>query len=547
MRVQLGLLVLILCVNSAQAKWQDTESRAELTIYARSNDGPVAGAVIVVRASGKQRLSITGPGGVCKFTRLSPGSYSIQVTIRPFFVAPEDEEQLNGLQLAAGDRQSLALRLTKGGVLSGRLLSLAGLPIIGMPVTALAVKSESGKTVLPSPKESNVTALSDDRGEFRIYGLRPDRYALAVNASHDSYQLRSIKTIYYPGQSEVLSATTFPIEPGQEIALPDMLMDLKANTANSLSTRIVGMKGTPVAGVSLSLQKVDGGYLYDSGVTDRRGQLSFEGLSAGKYLLKAAANRESYFANEKEIAVNDFVSNDVILQLTAYPAITGSAYLRDKRGTNPMPALEIGLITRKVADSLTFTSNSMGAFSVTSPDPGPFWWRFPNLSRTNYLEKIELNGKDVTYQALQLDHRLDLNGIVLRFATGPATIKGRVGLPDGATCAGNVVYAVGLNNAGEPLFVKPADECSGTLFSIFSLPPGRYFVVTIRAEGTENGSIHGPIGRFGINESHYWAIMTMAKDLDKTNPQPLKLEAGRSYSDVLPVKIKAAGQQSKLQ
>lgn len=226
---------LILCVfichaGHVPAKAQKPAGSSELIVRVKSSGGLVEGATVVLTSKiAGQRVNVTNAEGVCEFRRLQAGAYSLQVVQRGFFPTKESEARMDHVEIRSDQTNSVNVHLLKGAVLKGRVVSIEGAPVIGIPISAINLDGKQPS--LPSVKESNATAVSDDRGEFRIYGLRPGSYTVAVNAQRNSSSLKSVGTLFYPGERESANATAFDLASGQEVSIPDMILDLTSPPA----------------------------------------------------------------------------------------------------------------------------------------------------------------------------------------------------------------------------------------------------------------------------------------------------------------------------
>jgi uncharacterized protein (DUF2141 family) len=325
---------LIICVflchaGHVPAKTQKPAGSSELTVRVKSFTGLVEGATVVLTSKvAGQRVNVTNAEGVCEFRGLQAGVYSLQIVQRSFFPTEESQERMDHVEIRSDAAYAVNVHLVKGALLKGRIVSIEGAPVIGIPISALNLDGK--KPSLPSMKESNATAVSDDRGEFRIYGLRPGRYTVAVNAQRNSLSLKSVATLFYPGERECANATAFELASGQEVSIPDMILDLTSANQNSLLGMVKGADGKPLRGVSLSLLSVDGSQVSDSSVSDDHGRFSFEGLPAGQYLLKAKFNSGSYSNLERRISIMDQATNNVVLELRRQPLISDHAFPRNR-------------------------------------------------------------------------------------------------------------------------------------------------------------------------------------------------------------------------
>lgn len=529
MKFKLAILSLVICCTQTFTYAQQTSDAGELVVRVKSSDGPIEGAVIAL--TGKlpgQKLNVTNAEGVCDFRGLRPGTYSLQLIQRSFFPTEEAKAQMDQLEIQNGQANALNLQLIKGGVLKGRVVNPDGSPVIGMPVSALALADK--KTSPPPSRESNGTDLSDDRGEFRIYGLRPGAYTVAVNAQRNSSPLKTFTTLFYPGERESANATVFELVAGQEMSIPDMVLDLTRVTQNSIIGLVRGTQGEALKGVSLSLISKEGSQLSDSTLSDYQGKFVFEGVSSGQYLIKASFSSQGYFNLERELSVRDLAANTVTLELKSYPQISGQALIKSKNGILPLPSFKLQLEpaqTRK--DAIELTTDKDGRFSQRSNHTGSFWWDFPELPREYFINRILIEGKDITNRLVKLEPASDLREISVEVSTGAAEVRGTV--PAG-TCKALSVYVVGLDSKRDEIqFVQQA-KCSSDSFSVQSLAPGRYYVVGLAKSkpAVESGQ-QDQTKQHGIADRDYDALDQTVKTLKARGVKTITLGPGQVHDN----------------
>ncbi|HEY0729173.1 MAG TPA: carboxypeptidase-like regulatory domain-containing protein, partial [Pyrinomonadaceae bacterium] len=74
----------------------------------------------------------------------------------------------------------LRIKMIKGGVITGKVTNLKGDPIVGVPVQAMSLNNPAWS---PTDFLGGGGAESDDRGVYRIYGLRPGPYIVSAGGS----------------------------------------------------------------------------------------------------------------------------------------------------------------------------------------------------------------------------------------------------------------------------------------------------------------------------------------------------------------------------
>ena len=145
---------------------------------------PVRRAIVTVSGGGMttSRSAITDDAGRFVIDRLPEGRFSITVKkaahIPGAYGALRPGRPGTPLALAAGARADVTLRLARAAVLAGVIRDQAGAPVPSVQVSALRIPASGTSANLFATSEMGVT---DDRGMYRIFGLLPGEYVVAVN------------------------------------------------------------------------------------------------------------------------------------------------------------------------------------------------------------------------------------------------------------------------------------------------------------------------------------------------------------------------------
>jgi hypothetical protein len=135
---------------------------------------PLAGAVVTLapRAVGESIRVVTDDNGRFSAANIVSGTYVLTVT-KPAYVQTEyGATRVGGpgtpLTLAAGEvRTSLVVRVPRGAVIAGTIRNLEGEPAANVVVSTSPGGADS--------------AITDDRGEYRLWGLPPGDYLVYVS------------------------------------------------------------------------------------------------------------------------------------------------------------------------------------------------------------------------------------------------------------------------------------------------------------------------------------------------------------------------------
>jgi hypothetical protein len=153
----------------------------------------LAGVLITITKTAQPNPSrepdaVTDSAGRFTIRNAAPGGYIIQAARRGYLPPMKDGVELEEggskrrITVEPGKPQTVALTLSPGGVMAGRVVDPLGRPADGATVEALLV-SPSGAT-----KRSG-SATVDERGQYRIWGLAPGKYKLSVEYTSAGYTI----------------------------------------------------------------------------------------------------------------------------------------------------------------------------------------------------------------------------------------------------------------------------------------------------------------------------------------------------------------------
>ena len=144
---------------------------------------PVKRARVIVAGGGRPRAATTDEQGRFRITALPAGTYSITATKTGFVDGAFGQRRAlrtgTPVELADGQqRADVDLKLSRGGVITGRVLDEDGEPLARAMVSVLRQQYVRGeKQLTPAGADQ-----SDDRGQFRVFGLPPGDYYVSATA-----------------------------------------------------------------------------------------------------------------------------------------------------------------------------------------------------------------------------------------------------------------------------------------------------------------------------------------------------------------------------
>ena len=128
------------------------------------------------------RTTNTDDNGVFELTGLAAGRWTLRASktgyVEQQFGQRSAFASADPITLTDGQRFAADFRLSRGGAIGGRILDEFGDPLAGANVTAMRLQTtaQGSRTV-----RTGTSVPSDDTGAYRIYGLPPGQYYVAVN------------------------------------------------------------------------------------------------------------------------------------------------------------------------------------------------------------------------------------------------------------------------------------------------------------------------------------------------------------------------------
>ena len=364
------LLVAIAAVAQVPSAAPPRDARAGNTpaaisgrITDRTSGQPIARAVVTaapVPFGGDRRwvAATADANGRYEIAPLDPGQYIVTAGppewrashLRQAFgddspVEGPDEVSTH-LELKAGDvRTGLDVALARALAIEGRVLDVNDEPMAEVEVRLLRADG----TDYPARG-----ALSDDRGEFRLFGLPPGRYHVCARpreyfARSDANGLRYVRTCHLAstrtsGAADVVLTTT-------DAANIDIRVQRSSTYA--VSGSVIDARGLPADGAFVGTNGSEDGTSGHSTAT--RGRFVVNGLAPGRYLFSAGLggpmnpSDSRPWAGEREVGyafveVGEADVSEVTLNLSKPQKISGRIIF-DGSGRRPSKASGIVIQT----------------------------------------------------------------------------------------------------------------------------------------------------------------------------------------------------------
>jgi hypothetical protein len=269
---------------------------------------PVRRATVQLSGGGllRPRVAITDDAGRFTFGGLAGGSYSLSATragFVPSFYGSRRPGLGPGAPIAVADAAtvSVTVPMLRGAVIGGTIVDRHGRPAPNVMVEAIYFRQSAAGARVPSVTPRPVRSNTDDRGQFRIFGLSPGAYAVvaAVRPPADTLTPTSAEEIawaerasaarrsrgsiagvgppppsprpvgyapvYYPGTTVGSAATLIEVTAGEErtgvrfaleyvptVTVTGTIVGPDGQPARDATVRLLSTSGNPAAALTLT-------------------------------------------------------------------------------------------------------------------------------------------------------------------------------------------------------------------------------------------------------------------------------------------------------
>src|SRR5215213_537691 len=471
------------------------------------NGQPLAGAALFVRpvnSPGTQRTATSDIDGNFRLNGLEPALYVVTGNAPAYTSVPIDPAAPTYYRI--GD--TVRVELIRGGVITGTVTNPQGEPVVAVRVRATLVRDAGGQ--IPKTMSFGINEQpTDDRGIYRIYGLRPGSYVVSAGGAGFSPSFNPYDTdmpTFAPSSTRDNAAEVvvrsgedsnidirYRGEPGHTIS-----GTTKVGANNGFSVTLT--QAGAVVPIASTFQQVGG-----------RG-FAFNGLGDGDYDVVAQeviSNPMSSvmpviaLSEPKRVSVKGADVTGIELTTRPLGSISGKIVLEPSKisecqGKRPplftetMVRLQRPEKETEKEESLTarmFSSagspDAAGVFALRNLIPGRYqfeprfyarYWYLQSITTTTGAAKPQKIDAAANWTTVKSGEQL--SNLTITIAQGAASMRGRVPVPEGAAVpAGMSVFLVPAepDKADDVLRYFVSDVGSDLTFTFNNLPPGKYF------------------------------------------------------------------------
>ena len=478
------------------------------------------------------RSSTTDDQGRFSFQNLPAGRYSINASKAGFIAmnygARRPNRQGQPVPLAAGERaRGVDLMLPRGSVVTGHVYDEDGEPMVGAQVRVMRFQYVQGeRRLVPAGAET-----SDDRGEFRVYGLQPGTYYVAATSMQTGMMATMVQggdvvaytvqadgvnpgasqpsgtgfaPTYYPGVTSVADALPVNVGLQAEAANIDFILQL-VPTAR-VSGTVMSTDGSPAQGSSVTLAPDDAtssarylGANYGSGVR-QDGSFIIMNVPPGRYVAFARGQDRRVqmpLFGFQNVSVSGADVTGVALTLAPGQTVSGTV------SVDPGSA-SAGNLTRVRVSLASLSSLPIptppasgalvdGTFSLTPVVAGNYLVRVSGLPQNFALKSAEYGGRDVADLPLEVRGGQNISGVNVVISDRVTEISGTVPAGEGQLESDYTVVAFSADPANwrpQSRHIQVGRPDASSQFRIRGLPAGDYLVVAL--DDVESGEWFDP-------------------------------------------------------
>lgn len=255
------------------------------------------------------RSITTDESGRFVFEEISSGAYRLMVIALGYTVAADSLDE-GGRSKYYRPGEDVQIRMAKGAVITGTVLTQSGEPLVGVRVRATRVKDAQGR-LLRSAAIDEISLMkewkTDDRGIYRIYGLEAGKYLVSaggkgfnpVSTGEFEGEFDGDAPTYYPTGTRD-TAAEISVNTGQETTGIDIHYRdnkghiISGSISNSMAGQQIGVAMLTLANATTgSIESWTMTEMMRSSEKDGKRTFAITGIADGEYILSATSANTS--------------------------------------------------------------------------------------------------------------------------------------------------------------------------------------------------------------------------------------------------------------
>ena len=520
--------------------------------------------------AGEDYVALTDAEGRYRATNLPEGKYEAHVSLGG---CVSEKPSPNGSLVESfslnegASRENVDFALVRGGVITGRVTDADGRPLIARTVS-LQVVDEGGRKQ-DARNIQNIQNLmtafemfqTDDRGVYRIFGLRAGRYV--VSAGGDSNMALVTGTgaefarVWHLDATDENQAKVLEVAAGGEVTGVDIRLGVAKKTYEASGRVVDDETGKPIEGASVIYTKSgDAGEILGFSLpvatpkTDEQGNFRFSGLTPGQYRLSLAdftsfltGGGSGYYSDGTRFEIQSADVAGVEIRAKRGATISGVAVIEDADQSAKSRLSQTMIMAYSMPSSpnevyenafsaltpVISRIGSDGGFTLKGVRPGKVMIQAFSMSGAALsITRIERGGVEMMNE-IMVTEREEISGVRIVFGKGSCVIRGQVNVTGGGALKDWRIYVTASSekDGGAALF----DAAGGSAevddkgrFVIEGLLPGEYqLTLMVTSRGDTNSpprpgdGVPAPVTQKALVTKGQETQVTMTLDLSKKN------------------------------
>ena len=395
-------------------------------------------------------LAFTDADGRYEIKGLAANTYAIVANKANYVRSAWGEARVEGpgkrIPIADGQvLDKIDLRLTRAGVVTGKIVDEFGDPVTDVFVSAMRYQYVQGsRRLMPSGRGGQ----TNDLGEYRVYGLTPGQYVVSATLRNfspintENTDRSAYAPTFFPGTGNVAEAQRLTIAPGQTIPGTNLTL-LPIRTARVTGTAL-DADGKPLANSMINVMPRVGVMMVGNAGAPVLPNGTFTlNLTPGDYTLRVFGSNVTESATA-DVVVNGGDIDGVQVVATKPSTIRGRMVFTDSATGAPPPrvtAFDLGA-TREWAIGQPVRHQAKikddGTFEITLP-PGHVLLRGvstaqaggPNGPPPWRLNRVIYNDLDVGDSGIDVAGNSTIENVVVEWTNHSNEVTGKVTDADG--------------------------------------------------------------------------------------------------------------------
>jgi hypothetical protein len=530
---------------SAQAPAPGGSLSGRVVVHAATTVMPVGRALVIIDASDGQgeRLAVTDREGRFRFDGVPTGRYLVRATkvgwVPAYYGSPRPGRP-PGVRVAIerGAKAEIEIPITPGSVIAGRVVDPQGRLMARQFPWLLESRMVGDRRMISRTRFpqsiGSFERSTNDLGEFRLFGLPPGTYYLALSPSMTAGTrlttdaevrwalqppgadrdgppspgpIAGYARLYYPGTPDPDAAVAITVGPGQ--VRDGLEFRLEYSPVGRVEGVVHNGEGSPASGARVMLEVREPRVNLEGSVrtatADAQGRFAFNSVPADDY--RVSANASSGPAAVRDLwAQTDVVTTGadiagVMLTLAPAAHLSGRVSFAGSTLTPPadlsvvrLTAIGVRAMAQALAGGGSFTSRfdgqvgADGTFQITGLPPDRYlitaaWPGMRSATGGWWVSAVRVGERNFGDEPLDVQANRPIGDVVVEFRDRMGAIEGALADAAGRPAPGYFVMAFPVDRVywtttSRRMTPAVRPDTDGR-FTIPGLPGGDYYLAVV--------------------------------------------------------------------